>query len=110
MSRTLPNKCVMVRAQSDGNSRAIRMISFFHETPDGTPEDIWTLFRMGEDVFVVDKVTLSVMAECECELLTRDSDKDSSEPSIVAVSLRDRESYDMSIVDIKKVQNDVLSD
>lgn len=86
----MPNKCVMVRAQAGVSDRALRIISFFHETPEGTPEDIWTLFRLGEDVFVVDKVTLSVMAECECELLTRDCDKDSGEPNIVAVCLRDK--------------------
>lgn len=86
----MPNKCVMVRAQSGDSDRAIRIISFFHDSPKGTSEDIWTTFRLGEDVFVVDKVTLSVMAECECELLTRESDKESREPSIVAVSLRER--------------------
>lgn len=95
----------MVRAQSGDSKKAIRMISFFHETPKGTPEDIWTLFRIGEDVFVVDKVTLSVMAECECELLTRDSEKDSREPSIVAVSLRERQPSVDVLEDVEDGEN-----
>jgi len=36
---------------------------------------------------IVDKLMLAVMAECQCELLTREVDQISEEPTIVAVEL-----------------------
>ena len=36
---------------------------------------------------IVDKLTLSIMAECQCEFLSRSVDSESSEPAIVSVKM-----------------------
>lgn len=76
-----------VRAEVSG--KTYRLISFFHQHPSEVPEDSWTVFRYEGGVYLVDKLTLSVMAECECELLSRTSDEASDEPAIVSVSLKE---------------------
>lgn len=86
-TRVVPNKCVHVRAEVEG--KAYRLISFFHKHPSEVPEDDWTVFRHEDNTYLVDKLTLSVMAECECELLSRASDSSSDEPAIVSVSLKE---------------------
>lgn len=87
--RILPNKCLRTRVEIEGKS--YRAISFFHEHPSETAEDAWSIFRPDEDqVYLVDKLTLAVMAECECELLTRAVDSESEEPTIVSVQLNDK--------------------
>lgn len=85
--KVVPNKCVHVRAEVSG--KTYRLISFFHQHPSEVPEDSWTVFRYEGGVYLVDKLTLSVMAECECELLSRTSDEASDEPAIVSVSLKE---------------------
>lgn len=87
-AKVLANKCVHVRAEIEG--RAYRIISFFHQHPSEVSEDAWSIFRHDKGTYVVDKLTLSVMAECECELLTRASDIASEEPAIVSVSLKEK--------------------
>jgi len=87
-TKTLPNKCVHVRAEIEG--RAYRLLSFFHKHPSEISEDMWTVFRHDDGTYIVDKLTLSVMAECECELLSRASDDTSEEPAIVSVSLKEK--------------------
>jgi len=84
-SRIVPNKCIGVRANVEGC--AYRLISFFHQHPSETSEDAWTVFRTGKDIYLVDKLTLAVMAEHECEFMTRAVDSDAKEPSIVSVRL-----------------------
>lgn len=84
-NRTVPNKCFQTRIEIEG--KAYRAISFFHEHPSQIPEEQWAVFHHTEQMFIVDKLTLAVMAEHECHLLTRDVDKESSEPSIVSVSM-----------------------
>jgi len=86
MSRELPNKLVTMRAEIEG--RSYRMVSFFHAHPSEIPEDQWTVFEHDGNKFIVDKVTLSVMAECECEFLTRAVDSASDEPAIVTVKMQ----------------------
>jgi len=83
MSRVLPNKCFNTRIEIEG--KAYRVISFFHTHPSEIPEDQWVVFRYNKSVFLVDKVSFAIMAECQCELLTREQDK--SEPTIVSVKL-----------------------
>lgn len=85
MSKVLANKLVKTRAEIEG--RAYRMISFFHNHPSEIPEDQWTVFNHNDSKFIVDKLTLSVMAECQCEFLTREIDSESSEPAIVSVKM-----------------------
>lgn len=85
MSRTIPNKLLKTRAEIEG--RAYRMISFFHSHPSEIPEDQWTVFEQDESKFIVDKLTLSIMAECQCEMMTREIDSESSEPAIVSVKM-----------------------
>mgnify|MGYP001422855701 CR=1 FL=1 len=85
MSRVVPNKLVKTRAEIEG--RAYRMISFFHSYPSEIPEEGWTVFEQGENKFIVDKLTLSVMAECQCEFLSREADSGSDEPAIVSVKM-----------------------
>ena len=85
MSRILPNKCFKTRAEIEG--RAYRMISFFHASPSEIPEDQWVVFRQEASIFLVDKVSFALMAECQCEFLTREQDKESAEPTIVSVKM-----------------------
>lgn len=85
MSRVVPNKLALTRAEIEG--RAYRMISFFHSHPSEIQEEGWTVFEEGENKFIVDKLTLSVMAECQCEFLSRESDSGSEEPAIVSVKM-----------------------
>ncbi len=85
MSRTVPNKLALTRAKIEG--RAYRMISFFHSHPSEIPEEGWAVFEEGENKFIVDKLTLSVMAECQCEFLAREADSGSEEPAIVSVKM-----------------------
>jgi hypothetical protein len=87
MERTLPNKCYNIRGEIGG--RAYRMISFFAGHPSEIAEDQWTIFNHNDSKFIVDKLTLSVMAECECEFLTREIDRESAEPAIVSVYVKD---------------------
>lgn len=87
--RHVPNKLPMMRAEIEG--RSYRMVSFFHSHPSEIPEDQWTVFEQDTSKFIVDKLTLSVMAECQCEFLTRAVDSESSEPAIVAVSMSSME-------------------
>ena len=85
MSRVIPNKLIKTRAEIEG--RAYRMISFFHAHPSEIPEDQWTVFEQEGSKFIVDKLSLSIMAECECEFLTREVDSESKEPAIVSVKM-----------------------
>ena len=86
MSRKLPNKCWKTRAEIEG--RAYRMLSFFHAHPSEIPEDQWTVLDHEDSkILVVDKVSLALMAECRCEMLSREADVGSKEPTIVAVQL-----------------------
>jgi hypothetical protein len=88
----MPNKCFQTRIEIEG--QAYRAVSFFHEHPSAIPEDQWTVLKRDGSSVLVDKVTLSVMAECECEFLTREVDKDSVEPTIVSVCLTTHEQID----------------
>lgn len=83
--RVVPNKCCKTRIEIEG--RAYRCISFFHEHPSKVSEDDWSVFEHDSATIIVDKLTLAVMAECQCELLTREVDQTSEEPTIVAVEL-----------------------
>tara|TARA_B110000091_G_C13760398_1_gene451838 strand:- start:949 stop:1221 length:273 start_codon:yes stop_codon:yes gene_type:complete len=83
--KVVPNKCIQTRVEIEG--KAYRVVSFFHVHPSEVSEDGWSVFRHNDGVYLVDKLTLAVMAECECELLTREVDKESTEPSIVSVRL-----------------------
>merc|ERR1712166_1584844 len=66
-----------------------RCVSFFVDSPAKAKEEDWSVFTMeNKNKIVIDKLTLAVMAECECEFLTRESDKNMSEPPIVAVELQ----------------------
>ena len=85
-SRVVPNKCVHTRAEIEG--RAYRIVSFFHGHPSEISEDGWSVFRADDEVYLVDKLTIAVLAEHECEFLTREVDKQASEPSIVAVLMK----------------------
>lgn len=86
--KVVPNKCIQTRVDIEG--KAYRVVSFFHAHPSEVSEDGWSVFRHNDGVYVVDKLTLAVMAECECELLTREVDKESTEASIVSVRLTEK--------------------
>jgi hypothetical protein len=90
--RVMPNKCFRTRIEIEGKS--YRAVSFFHEHPSAVPEDQWTVLNRDGSTVLVDKLTLSVMAECECEFLTREVDNGSSEPTIVSIGLTTREQID----------------
>ncbi len=85
MSRTLPNKCYKTRVEIEG--RAYRVVSFFHEHPGAIPEEEWTILDKEGSKILIDKVSLSLMSECECEFLSREIDSKSEEPTIVAARL-----------------------
>lgn len=84
-SRTVPNQCVGTRIEIEG--RAYRAISFFHRHPSECPEENWCVLDHDGSKVLVDKVTMAVMAECQCEFLSREIDAESEEPSIVSVRL-----------------------
>jgi hypothetical protein len=107
MSKVIPNKLWKTRAEIEG--RAYRMISFFHNNPGEIPEDQWTIFTQDNDKFIVDKLTLSVMAECRCEFLSRSADSESSEPPIVSVRMDIIDSSKKSSEDVPKkhLKNDL---
>lgn len=86
--KVVPNKCIQTRVEIEG--KAYRVVSFFHAHPSAVSEDGWSVFRHNDGVYLVDNLTLAVMAECECELLTREVDTDSREPSIVSVRLTEK--------------------
>lgn len=85
MSRVLPNKCLKTRVEIEGH--AYRCVSFFHSHPGEIAEENWTVFEYEGSKVLIDKVSLAVMAECQCEFLTSETDADSKEPTIVAVQL-----------------------
>lgn len=85
MERIVPNKCWKVRADVEG--RAYRLVSFFHDHPSQIPEDQWSVWDHNASKLLIDKVTFAIMAECECEFLTREVDAETSEPTIVSVRL-----------------------
>jgi len=85
MSRIVPNKLLKTRASIEGKS--YRMVSFFHAHPSEISEDGWTVITHEGSKFIVDKLTMSVMAECQCEFLSREVDAESDEPSIVSVKM-----------------------
>ena len=70
MSRIVPNKLLKTRASIEGTS--YRMVSFFHAHPSEISEDGWTVITHEGSKFIVDKLTMSVMAECQCEFLSRE--------------------------------------
>jgi len=84
--RLMPNRCCKVRAGVEG--KAYRIISFFHEHPSEIPQDEWNTFRMEKDVFIVDRLTYALMAECQCELLIKENSE--PEPTVVAVKLTEK--------------------
>tara|TARA_B100001059_G_scaffold235634_1_gene281977 strand:+ start:126 stop:404 length:279 start_codon:yes stop_codon:yes gene_type:complete len=86
--RVVPNKCYKTRGEVGG--RAYRIVSFFHAHPSEVGEDVWTSFAYEGQTLLVDKLTMAVMAECQCEFLTREVDADSDEPTIVAVKLTEK--------------------
>ena len=88
----MPNKCFRTRIEIEG--KAYRAVSFFHDHPSAVPEDQWTVLNRDGSTVLVDKLTLSVMAECECEVLTREVDNGAEEPTIVSVGLTTQEQID----------------
>jgi hypothetical protein len=85
MQRVVPNKCWNVRAEVGG--RAYRIVSFFYNHPSEIPEDEWSLWQHGDSKVLIDKMTFAIMAECQCEFLSREADSGSSEPAIVTVQM-----------------------
>lgn len=83
--RVVPNKCCRTRVEIEGC--AYRTVSFFHDHPSKIPEEGWSVFEHESGPIIVDQLTLAVMSECRCEFLTRDVDKLSDQPTIVAVEL-----------------------
>ena len=90
-SRTVPNKCFKTRIDIEG--RAYRALSFFHEHPSALSEENWSLFQHESGSVIVDKLTLSMMAECQSEFMIHDVDKEAKEPTIVAVRLTTNNQY-----------------
>jgi Fe-S cluster assembly iron-binding protein IscA len=85
-SRTIKNKCVRVKIEVEGVQ--YRCLSFFIDSPEKCQEEDWSIFTMeNEKKILIDKLSLAILAECECEFLSRQSDKQMDEPPIVAVEL-----------------------
>jgi hypothetical protein len=85
--KTIKNRCVHAKIEIEGC--LYRCVSFFVDTPIKAKEEDWSVFKLEDNnKILIDKLTLAVMAECESEFLTRDSDKKMNEPPIVAVELR----------------------
>ena len=63
-------------------------MSFFVDCPTKCAEEDWSIFTLADKhKILIDKLSMAILAECECEFLTRDSDKDLDQPPIVAVEL-----------------------
>jgi len=96
--RLMPNKCSGVRAQIEG--KTYRMVSFFHSHPSEIPQNEWNTFKIKKNIFIVDKLTYALMAECQCEFLVKVGEKIEGntevdlevEPTIVAVKLSKKKS------------------
>lgn len=101
--RLMPNKCSGVRAQIEG--KTYRMVSFFHSHPSEIPQNEWNTFKIKKNIFIVDKLTYALMAECQCEFLVKEGEKKEGEktggntevelevePTIVAVKLSKKKS------------------
>jgi len=84
--RIVPNRCTGTRAEIEG--KAYRMISFFHEHPSEIAQDEWNTLKVGDDVYIVDKLTFSLMGECECELMTHEGG--GADGTIAAVRLTEK--------------------
>jgi hypothetical protein len=82
----MPNRCSKTRAEVEG--KTYRIISFFHQHPSEIPAEEWNTLEIKEDIFVVDKLTFALMAECECELLVQENS--GPEPTIAAVKLSEQ--------------------
>ena len=86
--RIMPNRCAGVRGEIDG--KAHRILSFFHDHPSKTDMSQWTILELQDHTYIVDKLTLEVMAQCECECLSKTEDQSYTEPAIVAVRLTEK--------------------
>ena len=84
--RIVPNRCTGTRAEIEG--KAYRIISFFHDHPSEIAQYEWNTLKVGDDIYIVDKLTFSVMGECECELMTREGE--SAGATIAAVRLTEK--------------------
>jgi hypothetical protein len=78
------------------------MLSFFHAHPSEIPEDQWTVLDHEDSKILVDKVSLALMAECRCEMLSREADAGSKEPTIVAVQLDPLEDTPKVVEDVEQ--------
>ena len=88
----MPNHCTKTRAEVEG--KAYRIISFFHKHPSEIPLEEWNTLKIKEDIFVVDKLTFALMAECESELLVQENS--GPEPTVVAVKLSEKKDTENS--------------
>ena len=85
-SKTIKNKCVSAKIEIE--NKQYRCVSFFVDCPTKCAEEDWSIFTLADKhKILIDKLSLAILAECECEFLTRDSDKDLDQPPIVAVEL-----------------------
>ena len=81
----LPNRCVKVR--SNVENKIYRMFSILQSRPSN--EEDWTVLRTGEDMtLLVDKMTMAVLAQFECQWLTPAGSSVNLEPDVVAVEIR----------------------
>ena len=88
--KTLANKCPSVRIQIDG--KAFRVFSLIYSHPKDSKEDNWSVLKDTIDggPILIDKQTLSIFAEKEIQWLTESGSSVNTEPTILAVELRDR--------------------
>jgi|TARA_B110000908_G_scaffold109648_1_gene128591 hypothetical protein len=107
-NKTIKNKVLYSKIEIEG--KQYRCVSFFVDSPAKAKEEDWSVFTMeNKSKILIDKLTLAVMAECECEFLTRESDKNMSEPPIVAVELQVINTDEVEIKEIKEEKTEVFS-
>jgi len=109
-SKTIKNKCVRAKIEIEGIQ--YRCISFFVDNPTKCDEKDWSIFTLADKhKILIDKLSMAILAECECEFLTRDSDKDLDQPPIVAVEMimfeEDTPPYSPKNVEINVVEDGV---
>jgi len=87
--RTFRNRCVGVRANIE--NKIYRMFSMVYSHPSQCSEDDWVVLRTGEDTMLVDKRTMAILSNFECQWLTAPATSVVLEPNILAVACTPKE-------------------
>ena len=106
MTKTLHNKCFNTRINIEG--KAYRVFSVIFKHPSETDENDWTLLKgttSGKPI-IVDKTTMSILANHEINRLTREESMVSFEPTIIGAEITPCVDEKESTLQIKELSGD----